>query len=208
MEDISRGRNARQSNDFHGNGRSCLLCFFAAIINERPDTPTECSHDIRVAHSESSALDQHRRNRAPTAFNLGFDDGAFGLSVWIRLEFKHFRLQQNHLEQGIEPRFLFGGYLDHNGISAPCFGDQSMFGEGVFDPIRVGGRLINLIHRHDQRHSGCLGMMDRFDGLRHDSVVSRDDQNDDIRDLGSTSSHGRKGFVARSVQKRHLLPTH
>src|SRR5712692_2925864 len=48
-------------------------------------------------------------------------------------------------------------------------------------------------------------MINRFDRLRHHSIVCCHDQDNDIGDFGATTSHGGKGFVARRVQERHLF---
>ena len=57
------------------------------------------------------------------------------------------------------------------------------------------------------------GVIDRLDRLRHDAVVSRDDQHHDVRDLGAAGAHRRKGRVAGRVDEgdgvtvggRHLI---
>ena len=47
-------------------------------------------------------------------------------------------------------------------------------------------------------------MVDRLLRLRHDAIVRGDDQDDDVRRLGSASPHRREGLVARRVQEGHL----
>ena len=47
-------------------------------------------------------------------------------------------------------------------------------------------------------------MVDRFYGLRHNAVVRRDDEDDDIRHLRAARAHGGKRLVARRVDKRNL----
>src|SRR6185436_20835367 len=83
-----------------------------------------------------------------------------------------------------------------------------MLGQGVFDTVGVSSRLIDLVDGHDNRYGRGLGMMNRFDRLRHHSIIRRHDQDDDIRNLGTTTSHGSEGFMAWRVQERHLLPAH
>ena len=48
-------------------------------------------------------------------------------------------------------------------------------------------------------------MVDGLDGLRHDAVVSGDDEDRDIRDLGAAGTHGREGLMARRVEEDDLL---
>ena len=48
-------------------------------------------------------------------------------------------------------------------------------------------------------------MVNRLDCLRHDSVVSCDDNDRDIRHFRSTCTHRREGRVTRSIQERDML---
>ena len=49
-------------------------------------------------------------------------------------------------------------------------------------------------------------MRNGFDGLRHDSIVGRDNQDDDICCLGTTGPHGGEGFLARGVEEDDFAP--
>ena len=73
----------------------------------------------------------------------------------------------------------------------------------TFCAIRL--RQVDLVDRDDQRHAGILGVRDRLDRLRHDRVVRRDDEDDDVRDLRAARTHGRERFVARRVEERDVL---
>jgi hypothetical protein len=58
---------------------------------------------------------------------------------------------------------------------------------------------VDLVHRDDDRNAGRSRVIDRLDGLRHDPVVGRDDQNRDVGHLGAARAHLREGRVTRSV---------
>jgi hypothetical protein len=49
------------------------------------------------------------------------------------------------------------------------------------------------------------GVVDRLDRLRHDAVVGRHHQDDDVRRLGAAGAHRREGGVARRVDEGDLL---
>ena len=49
-------------------------------------------------------------------------------------------------------------------------------------------------------------MLDGLDGLRHDAIVRRHHQNDDVRDLGAAGPHGREGGVPRGIQEGDHAP--
>ena len=71
--------------------------------------------------------------------------------------------------------------------------------------LRVGLVLVDLVDRHDHRHLGGLGVVDRLDRLRHHGVIRRDDQHHDIRDLSPARAHRGKGRVAGSVKEGDKL---
>ena len=73
----------------------------------------------------------------------------------------------------------------------------------LLDPIRVGFGLVDLVHRHDNRHAGRLGVVDGFARLRHHAVVGSNHQNDDVGRLRTSGTHGSKGFVTRCVEEGH-----
>ena len=46
-------------------------------------------------------------------------------------------------------------------------------------------------------------MLNGFLGLRHDTVIGRDNQDNDIGRLGAAGSHGGKRRVARGIEEGH-----
>ena len=70
---------------------------------------------------------------------------------------------------------------------------------------RVGGVQVDLVDRDDDRYFGRLGVADGFDRLRHDAVVGRDHQHDNVGDIGAARTHGGEGLVARSVEEGDLV---
>ena len=71
----------------------------------------------------------------------------------------------------------------------------------LLDLVRVRLVLVDLVERDDQRHVRRLGVVDRFDRLRHHAVIGRDDQHDDVSDFRAACTHGREGLVARRVEE-------
>ncbi len=68
----------------------------------------------------------------------------------------------------------------------------------------IDARQIDLVERHDDRHTGRTGVADGFFGLRHDAVVGGDDQHGDIGDVGAASPHFGEGFVTRRIDEGDL----
>ncbi|CCJ95227.1 hypothetical protein BN131_2900 [Cronobacter malonaticus 681] len=76
-----------------------------------------------------------------------------------------------------------------------------MLRQFVFNAIRIGIRLIDFVHRNDDRHFRRFRVLDSFDGLRHHAVVRRNHQNHDVRCLRTTCTHRGKRGVARGIQE-------
>ena len=90
----------------------------------------------------------------------------------------------------------------HEGrVAAELLGNHALGNQFLPDAIRVGVGLVDLIHRHHQRHTGSLGMGNRFLGLRHHAIVGRNHQNHDVGSLGAARAHRRKRFVSRRIQE-------
>ena len=75
----------------------------------------------------------------------------------------------------------------------------------LLDAVRVGIRLVDLVHRNDDRNTGRLCVVNRFNRLRHHPVVGGDNENDNVCYLRPARPHARKRFMARSVDKDDLF---
>ncbi len=118
-----------------------------------------------------------------------------------RLQFQHFGLQQNGFEQTVDLGIGLGRYFDELGIATPFFRGDALRDQFLANALGVGFGFVDLVHRHHQRHTGSLGMVDGFDGLRHHAVVCCDDQHHDVGRLGAACTHGGKGFVTRRIEE-------
>ena len=80
-----------------------------------------------------------------------------------------------------------------------------MVGELLLHALDVRVRLVDLVDRDDDRDLRGPRVVDRLDRLRHDAVVGRDDEHDDVRRLGAAGAHEREGLVAGSVEEDDRL---
>jgi hypothetical protein len=71
--------------------------------------------------------------------------------------------------------------------------------------LNIGIFFINLVNRHDHRHTSSAGVTNSFNSLRHDTIVCRNHQNDDVGDLCTTGAHLREGCVTRRVNEGDLF---
>ena len=75
--------------------------------------------------------------------------------------------------------------IDQFRIAAPFGWLQAGRDQLAVDAIEIDAGQIDLVQRHDDRHSRGAGMTDRFFGLRHNAVVGRHDQHRDVGDVGA-----------------------
>ncbi len=113
-------------------------------------------------------------------------------------------MEKDGIEQFLDSNLLKGGYLAKEGLSAPLFRHQTEVGELLHHPFRFGFREIDLIDRDDDRDVGRLRVVDRFTGLRHDSVIGGHDQNDDIGQLSAAGPHHAECGVSGGIQEHHI----
>ena len=92
----------------------------------------------------------------------------------------------------------------HDGIAAPILGQQAAVGQLLLDPLRLSVRLVDLIDRDDDRHLRRLGVVDRFERLRHHAVIGRHHQHHDIGDFRAAGAHAGERFVAGSIDEHDL----
>ena len=86
-------------------------------------------------------------------------------------------------------------------VAAVFLGDDLIGDQFLLDPVRIGIGLVDLVHRHDDRHAGSLGVVDRLDRLRHHAVVGCHHQDDDVGGLGAARTHRGERLVARRVEE-------
>ena len=61
--------------------------------------------------------------------------------------------------------------------------------------------LGKIIHRKHSISTANLGVLYRLLSLVHGTIFGRDDEDDDIGDVGASSSHRRKGRVSGRVEE-------
>ncbi len=68
---------------------------------------------------------------------------------------------------------MFGRYVDEYRLATPVFRQQPAIRQLFLDPLRQRAGLIDFINRHNDGDFGGMGVIDRFNRLRHDAVVGR-----------------------------------
>ena len=194
-------RHIRQAEDFDGNRGTGFVDRLAVFVEHGAHAPGDLAGQHDIATLERTREHQHGRHRATTLVEARLDDQTLGRRVLLSLQFKDFGLQQHLLEQFVDTGALLGRNRHEGRIATVLFGNDAFGDQFLLDTVRIGIRLVHLVDRHDQRHPGRLGMVDRFLGLRHHAVVRRHHQDDDVGRLGATGTHRRESLVTRGVEE-------
>ena len=121
---------------------------------------------------------------ATPTFDLRLDHSAARCGRRRCFEFHHFRLQRHHLEQVIDSRTFGGRNRTNDRFAAPILWRETVFLELFFHPVDICSRKIDLVKRnHDFNVRRGFGVVDRFDRLRHQTVIRRDHEHDDVGHL-------------------------
>ena len=168
----------------------------------RADAAVGVARDDRVADPQRAALDQHGGDRAATLVEVCLDRDTLGVLVGVGPQVQRgVGGQQHRLEQRVDVGARLGRDVDEHRLAAVLLGDQAVLGELLADLVRVGALLVDLVDRHDDRHVGRLGVVERLDRLRHDAVVGRDHEDRDVGGLRTTGTHGGERLVTRGVDE-------
>ena len=64
--------------------------------------------------------------------------------------------------------------------------------------------MVNLVDGDQDGNLGRLRVAERLERLRHDAVIGRHDQHDDVRDIRAARAHGAERRMAGRVEERDL----
>src|SRR5207237_228120 len=106
-------------------------------------------------------------------------------------------------QQRIETGLLPGRDRNHFCTAAPIGRLQLKSCESLLHLVWICVRLVDLVDSDDYRNAGSFGMVHSLDGLRHDAVVGRYDENDNIRRLCSASSHHRERLMTWRIEENN-----
>ena len=204
-ENVARLGHVVKADYLHRVGRARFLHAFALVVYHGADTAIGHAGDDGIAHAQRAVLDQHVGDGAAALVQTRLDDDAARLAVRVRLVVLHLSDQQNHFQQLIDALAGLRGNGHDDRVAAPCFVHQLVLGQLLTDAVGIGGRLIHLVDGDDRLHAGGLRVVDGLNGLRHNAVVRRDDQNGDIRCLRAAGTHGGERLVAGGVEEGDAL---
>src|SRR4051794_24069016 len=202
QEGVAGPRDRRQADDLDRPRRQGFLELVAVLVEQRPDTAVRVAGHERVALAQRAALDEHCGDRTAALVQLGVDDDTLRVLLGVRAQVQRgVGGQQDRGQELVETLARGRGDVDEHRVAAVLLGHEPVFGELLTDLGGVGPLLVDLVDRDHDRHLGGLGVVERLDRLRHDAVVGRHDQDDDVGDLRATGTHRGERLVTGGVDE-------
>src|SRR5690606_35956204 len=190
-----------QAENLHRNRRSGFLDGVAVLVEHRADATVGGTNQSHIALTQRTVLYQYGCYRTAALVETRLNHYTAARRRRRGRELKQFRLQQYRFEQFVDTGPHLRRHRHERRITAPFLGNHIKCAEAVLDVVRVGLRLVDLVHRNHDRHASGFRMLDGFLGLRHHAIVGRDHQNHDIGRLGTTGTHGGERRVARGIEE-------
>ncbi len=198
-------RRAVQTKHLYRLRRSSAFNAFAAIINECANFTPFSTCDEDIANRKRAALNKQRAHWAPTLVELRFHDHTLTRAFRVCFQFKNFRLKHDGLFQLVQTCFGVGRNFNRLDVATHVFYEDFVLEKLVLHTLRFGRRFVALVDSDNDRHLARFGVIDRFNGLRHHTIVGRDHKDHNVCCLRTTSPHGGKGFMAWRVKESDLV---
>ena len=162
------------------------------------------AHGERVAHAYGAGHVYNGGHDSLLGVEPGFYHYALPGLVRVGLQLHHLGLDAHDLQQLFKVQALLGGNFHHGRLAAPVLGQQPVVGQLLLYLLGIGGGKVDLVYRDDDRRVGGLGVVDGFQGLRHDAVHRGNDKHDYVRYFHAVGAHGGERLVARGIQHGYV----
>src|SRR6476620_1351161 len=201
-EGVAGPRDRGQTKHLDRAGRAGLADVLAVLVEHGTDAAVGAAGDDGVADPQGAGLHQHRRGRTAATVEVGLDGHAASVAVGVGAQVeRRVGREQDGLEEAVDVLAGLRGDVDEHGVAAVLLGHEVVLGQLLAHLRGVGALEGDLVDRDHDRHIRRLGVVERLDGLRHHAVVSGDDEDRDVGDLGTTGTHGGERLVARGVDE-------
>ena len=199
--DFTGIRNTVQTDNFYRHGRAGFLNRSVLVIAHQTDLAEELSGCHRISRMQRTLLNQNSSYRTASFIQLCLDHKTSCTAVRVRTQLHNVRCQKDHIQKVVNTLSGFRRYLAEYGTAAPLLRNQFILGKLLFHTFHIGARFVDLVDGNNDLNIGCLGMVDGFHGLRHDTVVCRYDKDCDIGAVGTAHTHGGKCLMPRGIQE-------
>ena len=205
IELVACCRNLCQTGDLDRSGWASCINLFAFGVGHDADTSNRCAGNDAVAGVQGTVLYQNGCNRTAAFVEFCFDDGTFCHTVRICFQLLDLSYQLDVFQQVLNTHLCFCGYRNTDNVAAPFLRNQLVLGQLLFYLFWISSWFIHLVDSNNDRNACCLRMVDRLNGLRHDTVVSCYNQDSDVGDVCAASTHRGECLMSWGIQEGDRL---
>ena len=192
-------RNIRETLNLNRNGGACCLNTITMFVSHCTNLTEGRASGNCIAYMKGTLLYKNGCNRATALIELCFDYKTSSLTLRISLKFHNFCSQKDHIQKVINTFMGLSGYRCEYSASTPIFRDQIILRKFLLNTVDVGIGLIDLIYSNDNLNTCSLSMVDRFNRLRHYTIICSNNKDCDIGGLSTTHTHCSEGFMSGSI---------
>ena len=183
---------------------SCTLDALVTLIEHSLNTSPWSTSDNVITNLQRTIRHKNRTYITTTLIEWWLNNSSCSLTVRVSFKIHHIGFKKDFVKKLIYSQSLLSTNLLTLILTTPLFNKQIHLWQVFTYLIRVSSWLINLIDSEYHWYTSSLCMSNSLLGSRHDWVVRRNDDNHDIGNLCTTSTHSSKGFVTRSIKESNL----
>ena len=166
-------------------------------------TVVRTSHED-VALTERTVAHEDSRHVATTLVERTFDDRTHSAAVGVRFEFEKVSFEEHLFEEFVDADARLRRDILRLVLTAPFLHEEVHRSQRSLDGIGVSTGFVDFVDGKDDGHTSSHSVVDGFLRLWHHVVVGSNDDDGDVGDLRTTSTHSREGFVTWSVEESNL----
>ena len=198
-------RNVIKTDDLNGNGRTCSLYGLTLIVNHRTNSTNRVTYDNVVALMESTVLNEYGCNGAASLIKLRLDNETCRAALGISTKLLNLGYEKHVLKKVINTHLGVRRNGNANYVAAPSLGNKLILCKLVKHVIGISRRLIHLINSYYNINSCRLSVVDCLNGLGHNAVVCRNNEDRDIGGLRTSHTHCGERLVTGGIKEGNVL---
>ena len=183
---VTGERNVVEPEYFDRNRRPGFDDLLTALVEHRAHAAPSGPGNDGIADVECAVLHERGHYRPAPGIEVGFEHCRDGRSLRVGDEvFGDLRVgdEQHRVEEVVDSDRGRGRHVDDDRVAAPLFGNELLLGELLTNSRRIGVLTIDLGDRHHDRNLSDARVTDRLDGLRHHTVIGRNNEDRDVGDV-------------------------
>ena len=177
----------------------------ALVVCHNTNTSNGSTCDDNIACSQCTVLYKQSCDRSSSLVKTCFDNSTLCQSVGVSLKLGNLGKKKYVFKQLVNAHTGLCGYRNADNVAAPFLYNKVMLGELLLDIVRVCAFLIHLVDSNDDGNARSLCVVDSLNCLGHDTVISGNNEDSDIRYGRTSCTHGGKCLMAGSIKECDVL---